>query len=83
MSDLENQWTDKIAKLLVGKTITKVRYMTEHEMDGHGWYQKALMIYLHDGTVIYPSCDDEGNEAGALFTNIEAFSTIPTLRGES
>jgi hypothetical protein len=29
MKDLENKWTNDIAALLVGKKITKVRYMTE------------------------------------------------------
>lgn len=79
MTDLETQWTNDITALLVGKKITKVRYMTEHERDGHGWYGRPLLIYLDDGTVIYPSQDDEGNEAGALFTNIEKLSTIPVF----
>ena len=79
MSDLETQWTNDITALLVGKKITKVRYMTENERDGHGWYGRPLLIYLDDGTVIYPSQDDEGNDAGALFTNIEKLSTIPVF----
>lgn len=79
MTDLETQWTNDITALLVGKKITKVRYMTENERDDHGWYGRPLLIYLDDGTVIYPSKDDEGNDAGALFTNIETLSTIPVF----
>lgn len=77
---LEDQWTNDIAKLLVGKKIVKVRYMNENERDGRGWYDRALLIYLDDGTVIYPSRDDEGNGAGAMFTNIKKFSTIPVFK---
>jgi hypothetical protein len=39
------------------------------------------MIELEDGTIIYPSRDDEGNDAGALFTSNEKTPTLPVMRG--
>jgi hypothetical protein len=36
-------------------------------MEMMGWYNKCVVIVLDDGTLVYPSKDDEGNDAGALF----------------
>ena len=74
----KNGETD-ITKLLVGRKIVAVRYMNDEEMENHGWYNRALLIQLDDGTVIYPSRYDEGSGAGALFTNSEEMSTIPVI----
>lgn len=79
MKELEQKWTNDIAALLVGKKITKVRYMTEKERDQIGWYGRPIVIVLDDGTALYPSRDDEGNDAGAIFTNNESLSTIPVF----
>jgi hypothetical protein len=37
-------------------------------------------MILDDGNMIYPSSDDEGNNAGALFTCDPAQPTLPVLR---
>lgn len=63
----EAYWNAYATKALTGKKIVNVRYMSKAEMDAHGWYNRALVIQLDDGTLIYPSQDDEGNGAGALF----------------
>ena len=55
-------------KPLIGRTITKIGYLTQSEMNRLGWYASAFVIQLDDGTLLYPSADDEGNGAGALFT---------------
>ncbi len=73
------EWETDISKLLVGKKIVAIRYMDKTEMENHGWSSGALLIQLDDGTIIYPSCDDEGNGAGALFTNSEEMPTIPVM----
>lgn len=52
---------------LVGKKVTAVRYMTDEEVEDMGWNSKALVIQLDDSSIIFPSRDDEGNDAGALF----------------
>jgi hypothetical protein len=79
MKDLENKWTTDIAALLVGKKITKVRYMTEAERDQIGWDARPIVIILDDGTALYPSQDDEGNNAGSIFTNSDSLPTIPVF----
>jgi len=78
-AELIKKWETNAKKHLVGKTISNVRYLTNDEQNDLGWYNKSLVIIFTDGTAIYPSADDEGNEAGALFTNIGEFPTIPVI----
>jgi hypothetical protein len=59
-------WTDRMAKVLVGKKIMNVRYMTSEEARESGWCKRPLLIQLNDGTVIIPLQDDEANDAGSL-----------------
>lgn len=66
MPDL-NYWNKYASDNLVGKKITAVRYMTDEEVEGMGWDRRALVMQLDNGTLIFPSSDDEGNDAGALF----------------
>jgi hypothetical protein len=63
----EAYWNEYAKSKLVGKKIKSVRYMTNKEMNALGWYNRALVIELEDGTLLFPSQDDEGNNAGALF----------------
>ena len=64
---IDKKWTDYAEKHLVGRTITQVRYMSEEETTNMGWYKRPLVISLDDGTMLFPSMDDEGNDGGALF----------------
>jgi hypothetical protein len=61
------RWTDKASALLVGKTIKSVRYLTREEYLNLGWHSSPVVLELEDGTLLFPSSDDEGNGAGALF----------------
>ena len=74
------QWTEDASKLLLDKTIVEVRYMTDEEQTSMHWDSKPIILILNDGTAIYPSRDDEGNDAGALFTTNEDLPTIPVIR---
>jgi hypothetical protein len=77
---LEQQWINYGKQHLEGKTVESVRYMTKDEMDELGWYSRSIVIHFTDGTVIFPSADDEGNNAGALFgMNKEGDLTFPVL----
>ena len=60
-------WNKYATENLVGKTIVRARYMIEEEKTNCGFYRKALVIEFADGSLIFPSADDEGNDAGALF----------------
>jgi hypothetical protein len=37
------------------------------------------MLVLDDGTQLWPSADDEGNDPGALQTTIPGLATIPVI----
>lgn len=75
----EQRWT-KIAKdMLEGRTIKKVRYLSVSEMEDLGWYNRCVVIVLDDGNIIYPSRDDEGNDAGSLFTMNSDNPTLPVI----
>ena len=55
---------------LIGQTVTEVREMTDEEFDDQLWHQTVgggpRVIVLENGTVLFPSCDPEGNGPGAL-----------------
>jgi len=72
-------WGDKVARELVGKAIVAVRYLTEEEREELDWHDRSVVIQLSDGTLLWPSRDDEGNGAGALFTTIKALPTVPVI----
>lgn len=67
MDKLTTHWTEYAKQNLEGKTITTVRYLHSEEVEALGWHHSALVIQLSDGTLLFPSADDEGNDAGALF----------------
>ena len=81
MSDetLKTQWARDTAKLLTGRTISRVRYMTPTEQEACCWYRAAIVLELDNGELLWPSADDEGNDAGALFTSLEALPVIPVI----
>jgi hypothetical protein len=59
-------WTQEASRILLNKKIVQVRYMTDAEQQAFGWYHKAVVLQLDDNTLVFPSRDDEGNDAGAL-----------------
>ena len=52
--------------LLVGRTIVRIGYMPASEAEVIGWPDRPAVLELDDGTVIYATCDEEGNGAGVL-----------------
>ena len=52
-----------------GRTIVRSRAMKPEEMGAYGWDgHPPVVLELDDGSRIFPSCDDEGNQPGTLFT---------------
>jgi hypothetical protein len=41
--------------------------MTKAECKNMGWESRPLAIFFTDGSYVFPSMDDEGNDGGALF----------------
>ena len=77
--DIEKEWTGYAKKLLLHRKIALVRYMTEEEQAEIGWYSRSIVIQLDNGIALFPSRDDEGNDAGALFTSDEDLPIIPVI----
>lgn len=65
--NLKVKWQNSTRKLLVGKTIRHVRYLTDKEMEDSMWYKNPLLIEFTDGTAIVSQSDDEGNDGGAYY----------------
>ena len=76
---MTKSWAEQAADVLVGKTIVRVRYTTENEMRDLYWDRSGVVFELSDGTVVYPTQDDEGNGPGALFTSNENTPVIPVI----
>jgi hypothetical protein len=75
----EKLWTDKAKKLLVGRRIVDVQFMTEANAAQLGWSRRPVLLVLDDDNLLYASMDDEGNNGGSLFTNDESLEIIPSL----
>ena len=77
--DIERKWANVASDMLVGRTIVRARYMSESERDSLGWHSRPVILQLDDGNMIYSSSDDEGNDAGAMFTNNEKHPVLPVI----
>ena len=59
-------WIAKAEKLLLGRTIVKIEWMSSEETEETGWYKRPVCLQLDDKSWIFPVMDDEGNDGGAL-----------------
>ena len=65
--NLTKYWTEYAAKRLVGRTITKVAYLTSKECEeDFGWYKRPITFTLDNGKIVIAQMDDEGNDGGVL-----------------
>ena len=64
--EIRPYWNKEAKDRLLGKTVRFARMMTAAEGAALGWsnYDNCLVIQFGDGSIIYPSQDDEGNDAG-------------------
>lgn len=71
MANDKNTYIKNTYGSLVGKTISKVRPLTENECKWYGWSPThgnvPFAIIMTDLTVLVPSQDPEGNGAGHIF----------------
>ena len=78
----EQEWVKRAEGVLLNRQIVKVRWMTKKEQKATGWDgDRAIVLELDDGTLIFPSRDDEGNGPGALFSTSKKESVLPVLWG--
>ena len=79
----DSKWQKLVNKHLVGRKIVKVEWLSPKKTkEIFGWTQQPCEIYLDDGLILTPRSDDEGNESGAIGTNIKEIPIIPTFRNE-
>lgn len=76
---LKKKWSAAISKVLVGKTIKEIRYLTDQEQEQFDWLDSSVVIVFTDGSWIIPMSDDEGNNAGAMMTSDPKMETIPVI----
>ena len=70
----------RIAKdTLVGREIVGVRYASDDETGALGWTRRALVVMLDNGHLVWAAADEEGNDAGALFTTSADAPKFPAL----
>ena len=48
-------------------------------MEEWGWYKRPITLELDDDTILIAQMDDEGNDGGAIYTNIKELQTIPVI----
>ena len=75
----DNKWNKVAEDLLLNRKIVKVRYMTKKESKEMIWDKRPVCFLLDNGTWVYPSMDDEGNNGGALFSTDKKNDTLPVL----
>jgi len=64
--DAHAYWRKKAKDLLLNRKIVEVEWLTRTEADEIGWHKRPLAMKLDNGDWIFPMCDDEGNDGGAL-----------------
>ena len=64
---METNWLNYAKRHLLGRRIVDIRYLTQEEADNMGWDSRPLVMFFENGTYLFPSMDDEGNDGGALF----------------
>tara|TARA_R100000700_G_scaffold40743_2_gene57443 strand:+ start:869 stop:1162 length:294 start_codon:yes stop_codon:yes gene_type:complete len=77
----DKYWQDLANKHLVGRTIVKAEWLSPSEsQELMGWDYQPLELFLDNGTILTPMADDEGNNAGAILTNVKV--PYKTKKGE-
>jgi hypothetical protein len=79
IKDVESYWISKASNVLLNRTIVGVRYLLPEEAKSLGWYQRSVIFELDDGTLVFPSQDDEGNNGGSLFTTNKTAGILPVI----
>ncbi len=64
--DKSREHWEKKLEALEGLVIKKVRYMTDEEIEKFDFFYAGVVLELDDGTLIWPTMDDDGSDAGAL-----------------
>ena len=79
-AELREHWGNLASNFLVGKTIRRVRYLNDREIEDLGWTRSNVVIEFTDGHWVGPMMDDEGNDSGVLWTSSASeLNIIPSI----
>ena len=79
-AELREYWGNLASNFLVGKKIRRVRYLDDREREDIAWDSSGLVIEFEDGHWIIAMRDDEGNDAGAIWTSSQSeLNVIPVI----
>jgi len=76
---LKVKWGSKATKKFMGRRVKIIRWLNPAEVEQLGWHYSAPVIIFDDDSYIIASRDDEGNDAGALFTSFEDLPVLPVI----
>ena len=78
----EKYWHDMANKVLKGRTIVSVKYISEDLASEAWWSNRGIVITLDNGVELLPMSDDEGNDCGAIhyFAEDGTQDCLPVLR---
>jgi hypothetical protein len=82
--ELREVWANNVAPHLVGRKIIGVEWQSDEEKESFGFRNSAVKILVENGKdgdpiVLTAMRDDEGNDAGAIATNIVGIETLPVI----
>jgi hypothetical protein len=79
-AELREYWGNLASNFLVGKKIRRERYLDDREREDIARDRSGLVIEFEDGHWILAMRDDEGNDAGALWTSSQSeLNVIPVI----
>ena len=55
-----------LLKLLKGKKVKDIYYMSQENADRMMWHSRPIIIEFYDGTILVPMRDSEGNDGGCM-----------------
>ena len=76
-------WHNKANKLLLGRKIVEVEYMTPEETEHYYWHSAPVLFKLDNGVWVTPQSDDEGNDGGVLSlinNELKIEEVLPVMR---
>ena len=79
IQDPQKHWAKVASSVLLNRKIVGVRYLDKEEANKLGWYGRSVILELDNGHLVWASRDDEGNDAGALFTTNSKAPTLPVI----
>lgn len=77
--DYQKIWSKNATKAMKNLVVKQVRRMSQKELDDYGWRRSAPVIEFTNGLKIIASMDDEGNDAGALMSNLRDLPVLPII----